>query len=355
LKAYLILEDGSRFEGTAFGAAGDAVGEVVFNTGMTGYGEVLTDPSYAGQIVCMTYPLIGNYGVNDGDAESPAPRVKGYIVRELCEAPSNWAAAGTLDEYLKRFGIGGIQGIDTRALTRKIRESGVLRGKIVTREPEERDYADARGYLLKNPVNGVSAKQKYTVAGTAERVAVLDYGLKQNILRSLSRRGLHLTVYPNGTAAEEILSDAPDGILLTNGPGDPKDNIFEIAQLKKLLGKKPIFGICLGHQLLALAAGGDTGKLKYGHRGSNHPVKELAANRVFITSQNHGYAVLAESLQNAELTHVNWNDKTCEGLRYKDFPARSVQFHPEASPGPLDTGYLFDDFVTAMRNFKTGK
>lgn len=348
--AYLALEDGSVYQGEIFGSKKSAIGEVVFNTGMTGYEEVLTDPSYCGQIVVMTYPLIGNYGINYSNLESTKSYVKGFVVRELCVTPSNWASEGTLEDFLIKQDICGIQGIDTRALTRKIREAGTLRGKITPEPPTQKDFEEMKNYSFGCPVSEVSCRKKYRIdCGGELNVAVIDCGLKMNILRSLKRRNLNITVYPHTVTADDIMRDNPDGILITNGPGNPKDNAKLIGEIKKLLGYKPVFGICLGHQLIALARGGETEKLKYGHRGTNHPVKDLKSGRVYITSQNHGYAVISESVKNAEVTHINWNDKTCEGLKYSDMPVFSVQFHPEASPGPLDMSYLFEDFVAMMK------
>lgn len=351
--AYLTLEDGTVYQGNAFGSLKNGTGEVVFNTGMTGYEKVLTDPSYCGQIVVMTYPLIGNYGVNEFDMESPKPFVSGFIVRELCILPSNWASEGTLEDFLKKYNICGIEGIDTRALTRKIREAGTMRGMITMEKPSDEDIQKLKKCECKCPVKIVTCKEKYTIDNNGiYNVAVMDFGLKKNILNSLLKRKVNVTIFPANTTAEEILSTNPDGIVLTNGPGDPKDNTEVIEEIKKLFGKKPMFGICLGHQLMALASGGDTKKLKYGHRGANHPVKDLNTGKVYITSQNHGYSVISESVKNADVTHVNWNDKTCEGLSYFNIPAYSVQFHPEANPGPLDTAYLFDDFIKTMEEFK---
>lgn len=350
---YLTLEDGTIYRGESFGAKADVTGEVVFNTGMTGYQEVLTDPSYCGQIVTMTYPLVGNYGINSVDPESARPQVKAFVVREACDMPSNWRSEGTLDEYLKENGICGICGIDTRALTRRIREKGTMRGIISQLPPTARQIDEMKEYQTKNPVDIVTCEKKYTQGEGSRKVAVLDFGLKRNILRSLQSRGCALTVFPARTSPKEILSGGFDGLMLTNGPGDPKDNAEVIGNIRHLTGKMPIFGICLGHQLLALAAGADTEKLKYGHRGLNHPVKDLEKNRVYITSQNHGYTVKPETLpKNVEVTHVSWNDQTVEGIRYKDADVFSVQFHPEASPGPDDSAYLFDEFMAHIDEAK---
>ena len=352
MKAILLLDDGTIFKGEAFGAVGDCLGEIVFNTGMTGYQEVLTDPSYAGQIVTMTYPLIGNYGVNDDDSESDKPQIKGFIVRELCDEPSNWRSNQTLNDYLKKYNIVGIQGIDTRALTRILREKGTMNGVIST-DPDfkpEKWNAKIHAYTIVNPVDDVTTRDKIHYAGAGFKVALMDYGVKYNIIRSLRKRGCDVTVFPAQATAKEVLSINPDGIMLTNGPGDPRDCSFQIDVLKDLIRIKPVFGICLGHQLTALAYGGDVCKLKYGHRGGNHPVKDIAKDRTYITSQNHGYAVLADRLdpEQAVVSHINMNDGTVEGVRYLDSPTFTVQFHPEASPGPMDTGYLFDEFIELM-------
>ncbi|MEX1375953.1 MAG: carbamoyl phosphate synthase small subunit [Eubacteriales bacterium] len=349
--AYLVLEDSTVYHGKSFGAKCDTVGEVVFNTGMTGYQEVLTDPSYCGQIVMMTYPLIGNYGVNWEDPESQHPQVKGFIVRELCEIPSNWHSEGSLNNYMEKHGIVGIQGIDTRSLTRKIRDFGTLRGVICHNEPTDEDIKKALSYINKNPVEKVTCEEKFIMPSSGPKIAVMDFGLKASILSSLRKRNCHLIVYPANVKAEDILEDKVDGIMLTNGPGDPKDNEGVIEELKKLIGKKPIFGICLGHQLMALACGADTEKLRYGHRGANHPVKDMEKDRVYITSQNHGYTIIEKDLpDNMEISHRNWNDMTIEGIRYKDHDTFTVQFHPEASPGPHDTSHLFDEFVDKLKN-----
>lgn len=377
MKASLALEDGTIFHGTSIGATGGVIGEIVFNTGMTGYQEVLTDASYAGQIVTMTYPLIGNYGINDQDLESDTPRVKGFIVRECSTQPSNWRNQGSLGEWLQKHGIIGIEGIDTRALTRILREKGTMNGMLST-DPDfhlENWLERIHAYRIINPVEAVTVKEtghfpahaldaqlqphmdesRITEHKTL-KVALLDYGVKTNIVRNLNRRGCDVAVVPATASAEEVLALGIDGIVLSNGPGDPKDCVFQIAQLQLLMGKKPIFGICLGHQLVALANGGDTGKLKYGHRGGNHPVKDVKRDRTYITSQNHGYAVLADSLdpETSEVSHVNMNDQTVEGVRYLDTPTFTVQFHPEASPGPMDTGYLFDSFIELMKQYNRG-
>ncbi len=353
MNAILALEDGTIFEGNSFGVEGEIIGEIVFNTGMTGYQEVLTDPSYCGQIVTMTYPLIGNYGVNFDDIESAKPQVKGFIVRELCKTPSNWRSLETLNEYLVRHNIIGIEGIDTRALTRILRDKGTMKGIISTKENFrlEDKLAEIKAYEIKDPVSAVTTKEVVHYNGNGYKVALIDYGIKQNIIRSLLKRGCEVFVFPASSKAEEILKIEPDGIMLSNGPGDPKDCGKEIETLRQLIGKKPIFGICLGHQLTALANNADTEKLKYGHRGCNHPVKDLEKDMTYITSQNHGYTIIESSLDadRMEVSHRNMNDGTIEGIRYKNIPMFTVQFHPEASPGPTDTAYLFDEFIEMMR------
>ena len=353
MKAFLILEDGTVFTGTSIGSPRDMVSEIVFNTSMTGYLEVLTDPSYAGQAVVMTYPLIGNYGITP-DMESARGWAKGYIVRELADTPSNFRCEGTLQEFLKQQDITGITGIDTRSLTKRLREKGTMNGMITT-DPEYdlvKIISEVREYKIVNAVTQVTCKEKYTIPGEGVRVAILNLGEKDNIVNSLSRRGCEVTVYPADTAAEEILENMPDGIMLSNGPGDPKSCTSIIKEIKKLYaGGVPIFAICLGHQLMALANGAKTYKLKYGHRGGNHPVKDIEDGRVYITSQNHGYAVDAVSMDPAVAREafVNVNDGTNEGFRYVGKKIFTVQFHPEASPGPLDTGWLFDRFLDMMR------
>lgn len=356
MKAILALEDGTVFQGNSFGVDGEIAGEIVFNTGMTGYQEVLTDPSYCGQIVTMTYPLIGNYGVNFEDIESTKPQVRGFIVRELCKTPSNWRSIETLNEYLKRHNIIGIEGIDTRALTRILRDKGTMKG-IISTNPEfklEDKMDDIKAYEILKPVERVTAKEVIHYKGDGFKVALIDYGLKQNIVRSLLKRGCEVYVFPATATSGDILTINPDGIMLSNGPGDPKDCTEQINTIKELLGKRPIFGICLGHQLTALASNADTEKLKYGHRGCNHPVKDLNKDKTYITSQNHGYTIVEDTLDKdrMEVSHRNMNDGTIEGVRYKDIPLFTVQFHPEAAPGPTDTAYLFDEFIAMMENYK---
>jgi carbamoyl-phosphate synthase small subunit len=345
MNAKLILENGMVFEGNAFGYLSDGVGEVVFTTGMTGYQEVLTDPSYYGQIVTMTYPLIGNYGVNLEDVESNSPKVRGFIVREKCSFPSNFRCEMDLDNYLKQNKIVGLEGIDTRALTKVLRNNGTMKGIIVVDEIGEKDVNDRiTAYTNKEAVKNVTTDKVYTIEGNGKHVAVMDFGIKTNILRCFKKRGCKLTVFPANAKAEDILAINPDLVFLSNGPGDPQDVPEAIENIKKLIGKKPIVGICLGHQLLTLALGGTTTKLKFGHRGCNHPVKDLETNKVAITSQNHGYVV--ETLpEEVVATHININDGTIEGMKHKTLPIFSVQFHPEASAGPHDSEYIFDKFM----------
>ncbi len=377
MKAYLILEDGAVFEGQSIGSPREVISEIVFNTSMTGYLEVLTDPSYAGQAVVMTYPLIGNYGIAHPDMESAKAWPDGYIVRELSRIPSNFRSDGTIQNFLSEQNIPGISGIDTRALTKRLREKGTMNGMITTtsyRDLEE-PLSRIRAYRVSGVVAATSCKEKYVIkpsdptaepisvrtaerpeslvkrAGTGRRVALLDLGAKKNIALSLAERGCQVTVYPSDTSAEEILAGHPDGIMLSNGPGDPKENVEVIRQIRRLYESDvPIFAICLGHQLMALATGADTYKLKYGHRGGNHPVKDLETGRVYISSQNHGYAVDTDSLDPnvAVPAFVNVNDGTNEGLRYVGKNIFTVQYHPEACPGPQDSGYLFDRFLKMM-------
>ncbi len=349
-KGYLVLSDGTVYEGNAWGSLSSEPGEVVFNTSMTGYQEILTDPSYYGQIVVMTYPLIGNYGIFDGDNQSRKPYVKGFIVRELYDDEDHWRSENDLETFLKKEGVIALDGIDTRALTKKIRDVGIMSGKIIVDEKKiESTIDDLQKFQIRDAVMSVTTDKAYTLepeSWNGKHIAVMDFGIKRNILNSMLYRGMKLTVFPANAKAEEILSIDPDGIFLSNGPGDPKELLATIETIKTLLDQKPIFGICLGHQLLCLALGGDTVKLKYGHRGGNHPVKDIIRNKVVITSQNHGYVVKDDTLDKTivEVTHVNVNDHTIEGLRHKELPIFSVQYHPEASPGPKDSEYLFDVF-----------
>ncbi len=350
----LVLEDGTIFEGEAFGAPGPALGEVVFNTGMTGYQEVLTDPSYCGQIVVMTYPLVGNYGTWSGAVESVRPQVAGFVVREACSRPSHWRSEGGLEDYLTRHGIPALSGVDTRALARHLRTRGTLRGGLfaLPLHPEEA-LAAIRAWALKDPVARVTTPRPYRIFGDGPRVAVLDLGAKLNILRCLTEFDCDLWVLPADTTAADILDLEPDALVLTNGPGDPQDLARPVATVRQLLTDPrpvPTFGICLGHQVLALALGARTYKLKYGHRGVNHPVKDLTTGRVIITTQNHGYAVAEDGLEplGLRITHRNLNDGTVEGLAHQALPAWSVQYHPEASPGPRDSGYLFEAFLAGL-------
>lgn len=394
-KAFLVLADGTVFEGQSIGAKGSSIGETVFTTGMTGYLETLTDPSYFGQIVTQTFPLIGNYGIIPEDYESKKSWVRGYIVRELCDLPSNFRCSGDLDSFLKNQNIIGICGIDTRALTKKLREAGVMNGMIISNSDEtpivnDELLAKIKAYRVEKSVETVSCSElgirnaelgiddgfiKYnSIAKTwpetnhniyhikkPVRIVLWDFGAKHNIQRELEKRGADVIVVPYSYTAEDILKLNPDGIMLSNGPGDPSDNVGIIREINKLCeynlrlsgeatgNSLPIFGICLGHQMLALARGAKTSKLKYGHRGGNHPVKDMETGRVYISSQNHGYAVENDTLPSyAKLAFINSNDGTCEGVTYTDIPAFSVQFHPEACGGPHDTNYLFDKFVNMI-------
>ena len=379
MKAFLILADGTVFEGKSIGATGSTIGETVFTTGMTGYLETLTDPSYYGQIVTQTFPLIGNYGDIPQDYESRKSWVQGYIVRELCDQPSNFRSSGLLNDFLKAQGIIGICGIDTRALTKRLRESGVMNGMIISGKNAENFRPEdllekIKSYKITDAVKLVQTKegevspslqpaaQSFTTLSAGEpprkapHVVLFDFGAKLNIQRELEKRGCKVTVVPYNTTAEEVIKMAPDGIMLSNGPGDPAENTGVIEEIRKLCnyGKIPIFGICLGHQMLALARGCKTSKLKYGHRGGNHPCKDTETGRVYITSQNHGYAVENTSLpEYAKMSFFNVNDGTVEGITYTDIPAFSVQFHPEACSGPHDTNFLFDNFLKMIIDSET--
>jgi carbamoyl-phosphate synthase small subunit len=379
MKALVVLEDGRSFEGESFGAPGSATGEVCFNTSMTGYQEVATDPSYRGQIVTMTYPMIGNYGVNDLDPESYQPHIRGFVVEELCTVPSNWRSTSTLDDYFKRWNIAGIQGIDTRALTKHLRTAGAMRGIITS----ELSQAEAHAAALASPpmegsdfVKEVTTPKPYTwdpedtesrewdipnpsqnslggpegvfrkLPPAKYRIVAYDFGIKKNILRRLRQNGFHVDVVPATTKASDVLARNPDGVFLSNGPGDPAALGYIHQEINQLMGKTPIFAICLGHQILGHAFGGKTFKLKFGHRGGNQPVKDLRTGQVAITSQNHGFAIDPSSLpSNVEVTHINLNDGTVEGMRHRDHPVLSVQYHPEAAPGPNDAKYFFAEFA----------
>ncbi|AQP52837.1 carbamoyl phosphate synthase small subunit [Vagococcus penaei] len=355
MKRLLILEDGTCFEGEGFGAPGVATGEVVFTTGMSGYQEVLTDPSFKGQLIMFTYPLIGNYGINRDDFEAMLPACTGVIVREVARLASNWRSQMTLDQFLKQKGVPGISGIDTRALTKKIREAGTLKGSIIDVVPDlAHEYDQLKATVLaKTQVQQVSTTKAYTIPGKGKKVVVIDFGMKQSILRELINRQCNITVVPYNYSVEDILTLVPDGIMLSNGPGDPKDIPQVLETIKSLQTKVPIFGICLGHQLLSLANGADTYKLTFGHRGSNHPVREVATGQIFFTAQNHGYAVSEESLEETDLmlTHIEINDGTVEGVKHKKYPVFSVQFHPDAAPGPHDALAIFDEFIELMDNW----
>lgn len=350
-KIYICLANGDIFEGKSFGAKGEVTGELVFTTGMGGYIETLTDPSYFGQIVMQTFPLIGNYGFIDDDMECEKSAVKAYIVREYCDAPSNFRCGKTLEQYLTENNIVGVYDVDTREITKTIREYGVMNA-VITTNPSTVDMDKLKAYKVENAVKSVSSQKPY-MSGSDEHkfnVVLIDYGTKKNIVRELNKRGCNVAVVPYNTKADDILSLDPDGIMLSNGPGDPEENVEAIEELKKLVGKKPIFAICLGHQLLALSQGAETSKLKYGHRGVNQPVKNLKTGRTYISSQNHGYAVENDTVEKTggKISYINANDSTCEGIDYPDKKAFSVQFHPEACSGPHDTRFIFDKFIAMM-------
>jgi carbamoyl-phosphate synthase small subunit len=359
MKRQLILEDGTVFVGKAFGSEVEKDGEVVFNTGMSGYQEILSDPSYCGQIVTLTYPLIGNYGINKDDFESIEPAINGLIVKEAANHPSNWRTEESLDDLLKAKGIPGLEGIDTRKLTRLIRNSGTLRGKLCGMDVSVSEVVAVLKDkpFPKDQVSHVSTHDPYHCPGRGLRVVLMDYGTKHGIIQNLIHRECDVIVVPYNTTYEEVMRLSPDGIMLSNGPGDPVNVPESIETIKALLGEVPIFGICLGHQLLSIACGAKSERLKFGHRGSNHPVRELETGKIDITSQNHGYTINADSLENTRLkiTHVAVNDGTVEGVAHLDCPAFSVQYHPEASPGPEDSNHLFNQFIKLMTEFKQAR
>jgi len=363
MDAILALEDGKVFKGKSFGASGEKFGEVVFNTSMSGYQEILTDPSYKGQIIAMTYPLIGNYGVTSKDVESRQPFLEGFAVKEYSKIASNWRKEESLGDYLKDNNIPGIEGIDTRSLTLHIRQAGAMKAVLSTLDLDEKSLVrkarDSQGLIGRDLVREVTIKKQYIWSQDKYiyKVVVIDCGVKYNILRELMKNGCSVTVVPASTGADEIMDMNPDGVLLSNGPGDPAAVEHVVEATAKLMGRVPIFGICLGHQMLGLALGGKTYKLKFGHHGANHPVKELKTGKVSITVQNHGFCVDIDSLskRDVEITHINLNDQTLEGMKLKKLPVFSVQFHPEASPGPHDAEYLFGYFINLMRNFRAKK
>ncbi|MCY6484437.1 glutamine-hydrolyzing carbamoyl-phosphate synthase small subunit [Clostridium aestuarii] len=354
MNATVYLEDGTIFNGKGFGKRGTSVGELVFNTSMTGYQEIVTDPSYAGQIINMTYPLIGNYGVNKTENESKKIYAKGLIVKSICESPSNFMNEKTLSSMLEEMGIVGVQGLDTRSITKKIRNSGTMKCVITT---ENLTISELEQYIKnydssKNYVQEVSTEKIYNIKGKGHKVVLMDFGAKANIIENLKNRGCDITVVPYNTSLKKIMEINPDGIMLSNGPGDPKDVPEVVETVKQLIKYKTTFGICLGHQIIALALGGNTYKMKFGHRGGNHGVYDIEKDKAYITSQNHGYAVDRDSIKNKDIiiTHTNLNDDTVEGMKHKFLPVFSVQFHPEGAPGPIDSAYLFDKFISNMDN-----
>lgn len=349
-KRYLCLEDGAVFEGEAFGADAEAIGELVFATGMGGYVETLTDPSFCGQIVLQTFPMIGAYGVCPDDFEGDC-RALGYVVREWVDFPSNFRSRGTVDEYLKSVGVPGISGVDTREITTLLRERGVMNAMLCDAPPK--DLSKIKAYRVRDAVRAVTHEGVIAYPAESKRftVALIDYGAKRSIIKELNARGCEVLSLPAFATAEEVLALSPDGVMLSNGPGDPSDNPSCIEELKKLLGKRPMFGICLGHQLLALSDGARVVKMKYGHHGENQPVRDLASGRTYVTSQNHGYAIEAEGLTRGVVSHINANDGSCEGVAYPDHKAFTVQFHPEAAAGPRDTMFLFDRFIAMMEEY----
>ncbi|HCT0415758.1 TPA: carbamoyl phosphate synthase small subunit [Staphylococcus pseudintermedius] len=355
-KRYLVLEDGSHYTGFKLGSDKLTRGEIVFNTAMTGYQETISDPSYTGQIITFTYPLIGNYGINHDDFESLTPSLNGVVVKEACTMPSNFRAQKSFDDVLKEYDIPGISGVDTRSITKKIRQHGVLKAAFVD-DPSEIETTVAALKTAEFPrteVPTVSTKTPYVSTGFDLRVVLVDFGKKQNIVRELNARGCEVTVVPYDTSADTIIKMAPDGVMLSNGPGDPDDVTVALDMINGILGRIPFFGICLGHQLFALSQGAKSFKMKFGHRGANHPVKDLATGKIALTSQNHGYAIDADSVAatDLEITHIALNDGTVEGLKHRTLPAFSVQYHPEACPGPTDSNYLFDQFVEMMQQNK---
>ncbi len=352
MKRLLILEDGSVYEGQAIGSNNFKIGELVFNTSMTGYQEILTDNSYCGQIVMMTYPLIGNYGINRDDYESIKPDVFGFVIRDYCEHPSNWRNLDTLDDFLKTQDIAGISGVDTRAITKKIRDKGTMKATMAEEGADVEKIVEAlkNSEEIHNHVERVSTTKIFPIPNRGKKVVLMDFGAKMGIIRELSARKCDLVIVPYDTTAEKIMSFHPDGVMLSNGPGNPEDLTETIETIKQLLPQTTVFGICLGHQLISLACGAKTYKLKFGHRGGNHPVKNLKTGKAYITSQNHGYAVDTDSLKNTdlELSYTSINDNSCEGVVHSQYPCFSVQYHPEASAGPEDSKYLFDEFIEMM-------